>query len=167
MTDAGPVASNRAPWSGQQGWHLANWGPLGWLETVVKTVAIVIAIVAAFDDGGATVPDGHELPYWILVGVAIGYSFAVADRIIDREAFAMVFVVAMVAGHWAIVWAAGGSEWPAGAISAFAALMLAGDLVKIGYFLTTGARVRDIPRPVPIVMTATLAIAYLVVLLTA
>jgi hypothetical protein len=53
----------------------------------------------------------------------------------------------------------GGPVWPHTAVNRFAGLMLAGDLVKLAYFVQTGARVRDIPRAVPIAMTMSLAAA--------
>ena len=43
--------------------------------------------------------------------------------------------------------------------------MLLGDLFKLAWFATTGARVRDLPRAVPFAMTGVVAAAYLVVLL--
>jgi hypothetical protein len=42
--------------------------------------------------------------------------------------------------------------------------MVAGDVVKVGCFLHTGARVRSLARAVPIVMTTALAAAYAVAL---
>lgn len=168
-TDTGEPSGTdaAAPWSGQQGWHVANWGPLGLAETTVKAVAILIALVAVTGGGALAVPQGRSLPYWLLVIVAVGYVVAIADRLVDREITAVVFVVAMVVGHGAIVYAAGGSNWPAGAVQLFAGLMLLGDLVKIAYFATTGARVRGLAPVVPMVMTGTLACAYLLILLSA
>jgi hypothetical protein len=61
----------------------------------------------------------------------------------------------------------GGPVWPHTAVNRFAGLMLAGDLVKLAYFVQTGERVRDIPRAVPIAMTMSLAAAYGVALFLA
>jgi hypothetical protein len=157
----------REPWSGQTGWHVARWGAWGWTETAIKLVAILVAVRAAGAGGSWSLPGEHRLAFWCLLGVGAGYVVAIADRWIDREIVAMVFVLAMVAGHGALVHAMGGADWPAGPVRTFAGLMLLGDLVKIATFVRTGARVRKLPRPVPIVMTGVLASIYLVALLAA
>lgn len=161
------MESTAAPWSGQQGWHIAQWGPLGWAEAVIKAVGIVIAIAAAIGDGAVAVADTHRLSYWLLLLVAIGYLGTVFDRLVDREVVAMVFVACMVAGHWAAVYAMGRAEWPAAMVQAFVALMLLGDLVKLGYFATTKASVRGLPWTAPFALTSVLAGVYLVALVAA
>lgn len=155
------------PWSGQRGWHIADWGPWGWAETAVKAVAIVVAVVAALSDGAVAVADDHRIAYWVLVAAAVGYVFAIGDRLIDREIIAVAFVVAMVIGHGAIVYAMGRDDWPAGAVRTFAGLMLIGDLIKIGYFATTRTSVRNLPWTVPVAMTSSLAVLYVVALVAA
>ena len=52
-------------------------------------------------------------------------------------------------------------------VQVFAGLMLLGDVVKIGYFASTGARVRGLPPLVPMMMTGTLVVSYLLVVLSA
>ncbi len=163
-----PDPGTQAPWSGQTGWHLAAWGTLGWTETVLKGFGIAVALVAALGGGGVAIAEGHAVAHWLLIATAVGYVAAVTDRLQDREITAMVFVAAMIVGHGAMAWAAGADggnpdAWPRGAVVLFALAMAAGDAVKIAYFLTTGARVRDLPRWLPIVMTATLLAVYLVI----
>ena len=160
-------AGTRRPWSGQSGWHVADWGWWGWAETAIKLVAIVVAMVAAVDAGAWSVPDGHRLSYWLLVAVAVGYIGTVVDRLQDREVVAMVFVGAMVVGHWSLVFAMGRPDWAAMTVRAFVGLMLVGDLVKVGFFVVSGARVRGLPRAVPVVMTAGLVAVYAVALIAA
>lgn len=58
----------------------------------------------------------------------------------------------------------GWPTWPRAAVRWFTGLMVAGDVVKVGCFLHTGARVRSLARAVPIVMTTALAAAYAVAL---
>jgi len=155
------------PWSGQTSWHVARWGMAGWVETAIKLVAIFFAITAALDDGAWAVPASHRLAFWTLSAVTIAYVVAVADRWIDRELVALAFVLAMIAGHASLVYAMGRAEWPARPVRVFAGLMLLGDLVKLATFVHTGTRVRDLPRAVPIAMTAVLAALYGMVALAA
>ena len=159
--------TTRAPWSGQTGWHVADWGPWGWSETVVKLIGIIVAFAAAIDEGAFGVPSSNRLAYWLLVAAGVGYVAAIADRYVDREVVAFAFIVATVLGHVAIVYAMGRADWPSTPVRAFASLMLVGDLIKIGFFATTRASVRGIPWTVPLAMTSALAIAYLIVLVTA
>ncbi len=162
MTDLSP------PWSGQTEWHRARWGWWGWAETAPKLVAILLAIGAAIAGGGAwSVPSSHRLSFWLLTAAALGYVFAAYDRWLDKEIVAMGFVVLMIAGHWAMVFVMGRSDWPGSLVQLFAGFMLLGDLIKIGYFATTKARVKGMSPAVPIAMTSVLAAAYLVALLAA
>jgi len=162
-----PRIPTAAPWSGRRDWHVARWGPWGWGETAVKLVAVALAVAAAAEDGAWSIPPHHRVAFWTLAAISVAYVAAVADRWIDREIVAMAFVFAMIVGHLAIVRAMGGREWPGGDVRAFAGLMLLGDLLKLVFFVRTGARVRDLPRPVPIVATGLLALLYLVVLFAA
>ncbi len=175
MTEAVADSNRPSPWSEQTtGWHVARWGRLGWAETVVKGLALAIAVgvaVARLVDGGRgdgwQIPSDHRLPFWLLVAIAVGYLFTVIDRWADREVVAMAFVVAMVAGHWSLVWVMGLTPWPSATVRVFATLMAVGELIKIAYFATSGARVRDLPRAVPFVMTGALAVVYLIAAFTA
>ena len=164
----------QAPWSGQVGWHVADWGTLGWAETALKAGALAAAVVMltvrlsgiGADDGWA-VPAGHRLPFWLLVTVAAGYLLTVVDRLVDREVISLLFVAATLVGYWSLVWAMGYPPWPATLVRGFAVLMLAGELVKIAYFITTGARVRSHPPMVPVVMTSAVAAVHVLVVATA
>ncbi|MDH3684379.1 MAG: hypothetical protein OEV40_31040 [Acidimicrobiia bacterium] len=149
-----------APWSGQRGWHTADWGPWGWAETVIKLIGIVVAVGAAIDDGAASIPDTHRLSYWLLFAVAVGYIGSIADRLADREVIAMGFLAATLLGHWSIVYAMGRADWPSTPVRVFAGLMVLGDLIKLGYFATTKTQVRGIPWPVPFALTGILVISY-------
>lgn len=151
------------PWTGQERWHRADWGPLGWAETAIKLIGIAVAVVAAARGGAWAVAADHPLAHWLLMVTAVGYVVAIFDRVQDREVTAMGFWALMVTGHGAMVWAAGGDTWPEGSVVLFALLMALGDAVKIVFFVTTRAQVRDLPRRLPIVMTATLLVLYLLI----
>jgi hypothetical protein len=38
----------------QSGWHTAQWGTWGWLETIAKGIALVAAFIAFFTNSGTT-----------------------------------------------------------------------------------------------------------------
>lgn len=150
-----------APWSGQAGWHVAHWGSLGWAETAVKGLALTPVIIEAVarpvasDAGlGWSVPSDHRLPFWMIVLVAAGYVGTLVDRVVDREIISLVFVIVTLIGYWSVVWLAGLPPWPASLIRWFAVLVAVGEVLKVAYFVTTGARVRRLPRSLPIAMTS-------------
>jgi hypothetical protein len=156
------VTATRPPWTGQTGWHRAAWNALGWTETGVKLIAIAVAVTAAAAGGNWRVPASHAPPFWLITAVAIGYVGTVMDRWMDREIVAVLFVVLVLSGHWSLVYAMGGPTWPAAAVRWFTGCMAIGDAVKVLYFLRTGARVRNLPHSVPIMMSAALAVTYAV-----
>ncbi len=161
------METTKQPWSGQSGWHVADWGPWGWAETVVKLVAIVVAVGAAIDDGATALSSGHRLSYWLLFAVAVGYIGSIFDRLTDKEIVSMGFVVLMLIGHWCAVYAMGRADFPSGTVRLFAGLMLVGDVIKLGFFATTKASVRGLPWTIPFAMTSTLAVAYAIAAMVA
>ena len=78
-------------------WHIGNYGPLGWLETALKAGAVVIGIragLAALQSGVIALPEGTPLLQMIVLGVmALLLTIAIADRVIDREIIAMIFII--------------------------------------------------------------------------
>ncbi|MEM9654360.1 MAG: hypothetical protein AAGA65_19865 [Actinomycetota bacterium] len=157
-----------APWTHKpHKWYIADWGPWGAAESLLKVFAILVALLTAFPDGAFAVPESNTTSFWILLGLGAAYLLSIADRLMDREITAMAFLAANLAGHGAIIYAMGAAEWPGLQVKAFAGLMLAGDLVKLAYFVTTGATVRNLPRAVPIMLTSLFAALYTVALVGA
>lgn len=134
--------------SGRPAWHVGDWGPLGWLETVLKLAGVAVGVAALIATLGdpADGPGGARLAQAIVLGVlCLGLLAAIADRLADREIVGMAFIVAMNAGHLAML-AALLRDDVEGYLITFAALMLAGDLVKLVFLRTTGFTVRSVPR---------------------
>lgn len=162
-----PAGSSKVRPTGGTSWHIADWGAWGTAETAVKVLAIMTAFFAAFPDGAFALPDSNRVTFWILVAIAVAYVGAIADRLADREITAMIFLAANLIGHWSIVYAMGAPTWPATPVRAFITLMLIGDLIKIIFFVRTGARIRNWPRFVPIVLTGGFVTLYAIALLAA
>ena len=70
-----------------------------------------------------------------------------------------MFILAMNVGHWCMTVALARDD-VAGFLVAFAALMLAGDLVKLAFLARTGFTVRTVPRGVVYGLTASYAVGY-------
>jgi hypothetical protein len=85
------------------GWHVAQWPPLAWLETLIKLIALVVAVVALIDSlaaGEFALPNGLRLAQLIVMTIlSLGLVVAIFDRIAEREIVAMLFVILNNLGH--------------------------------------------------------------------
>ena len=83
--------------SRQKDWHFDSWSALAWLETILKTVAIITAIISlyyAVTTGAFFIPTGKNLfQAAILLVLSFGLLVAVFDRIQRREIISMAFIV--------------------------------------------------------------------------
>ncbi len=144
-------------------WHVADWGALGWTETALKLAAAVIGVVAlvvALGDPIDWAGPARGAQVGILAALSLGLTFAIFDRVIERELISLGFVVAMVVGHWCMVVALeinGGVE---PLLGAFAGLMLAGELVKLAFLATSDFTVRDFPRGFLFALTGIYVVGY-------
>ena len=145
-----------------KGWHVGDYGALGWAETAVKAVAFVIAFVALAHalDRELARPHGIHVFELILIGVAeLGLILAVGDRLIERELIAMAFVLFANAAHLGMLVALLSVPGPGVLLSLFCALMFAGEMIKLRFLRTTDFRVREVA---PVVVQG-LVVAYAVI----
>jgi hypothetical protein len=149
-----------------QAWHVGDYGPLGWVETAVKALAFACAYVAFAHalDRSLHAPTGIRVAELVLLGIAeVGLVAAIGDRLIEREAIAMGFVLLNNAAHVGMLYALLAVPGPGGLVSLFCGLMLTGELVKIVWLRTTEFTVREVA---PLVVQG-LVVAYAVVYLAA
>jgi hypothetical protein len=149
-------------------WHTSTWPPLAWAETAVKSVAIVAALIAlrtAIAEPAAPRFQGAQLAQLIVLGLlSLGILAAIADRWIERERVAMVFVLLNTIGHGSAFAALVLSPTPQPWIALYAALMLVGDLVKIAFIVRHGYSVRGASPRALIGGVLVFALGYAVVL---
>jgi hypothetical protein len=145
------------------GWHVARWGRLGWIETGVKSVAFLCAYVALASSiaTGWSTPTGIRIVELVLVGVAtVGLLAAIGDRLLEREVVAMVFVCFNNLAHLALLASLVTTNGPGRLLTAFAVLMMCGELVKLRFLYSTGFTVRSTPTSIVIGLTAAYALVY-------
>lgn len=91
------------------GWHAAEWGALGWLETILKAVGIGAAVVGAATTVRAERFELSGVGYGV-AGLALllflGAVFQLVLRVKQREIVSLVFAVLNGAGHASLVWVA-------------------------------------------------------------
>ncbi len=150
------------------GWFIARMGAWEWTETLLKLAAVGVAVwgvALSLTDGFAPTLNGR-LPQVVILGLAsLGVLAAVGDRLLTKEIISMVFVLLNNVGHWGITIALVGGLGTGTPVVAYCATMLAGDLVKLGFFLHTGLTVRNAPRGAVLGATGLFAAAYLTVLI--
>jgi hypothetical protein len=150
-------------------WHVGEYDLLGWAETAVKAVAFVVAYIALVHalDRSLHAPTGIRIVELLLIGVAeLGLLAAIGDRLIERELIAIGFVVFNNVAHIGMLYALLAVPGPGLLLSAFCALMLGGELIKIAWLRETEYRVRDVAPMVVQGLVLGYAALYLVALLT-
>ncbi len=150
------------------GWRVGDWTALGWIETVLKVVGVGVGIAALLTASGlpADAPSGARLAQAvILLVLSLGLVAAIADRLAEREVIGIVFILLMNAGHWCMTVAVARDPGLGAFVVAFAALMGAGDLVKLVFLARSGFRVRDVPRGVTFALTGAYAAGYVALIL--
>ncbi len=124
------------------GWHTAQWGTWGWLETIVKGVALLAGLIALLSPmaGAAFMIGGnpHLAALIILVLLTLAAIAQVAIRFRQQETISMGFAILNLIGHVALLIAlAQGPHRRLWAV-AFGALYVAGQLVKFQFLRVTG-----------------------------
>jgi hypothetical protein len=153
--------------TGRRPWHVADPGPLGWVETALKAGAIGVGIAALLTATARPIDaaEGARLAQEIVLALlSLGLLAAIADRLVEREGIAMAFVLLNNAGHWCMTIAVARDPDVGGYLVAFSSLMLGGDLVKLVWLVRTGYRVRDLSPAVPFALTGFYVAGYVALL---
>lgn len=119
-------------------WYIKDWTLWGWLETGLKSVAIIIGILAfdlSWDSQEWTIPSGIRLIQLIILGIlSLGIFLAIFNRWQNKEIISMIFVLFNNMGHWGMFLALiRNTAWFF--LPFFALLMMLGDLVKILFLI--------------------------------
>jgi len=136
---------------------------MGWIETGVKSCAFLCAYVALASSisTGWSTPRGVRIVELVLIGIAtLGLMAAIGDRLLAGEIFAMVFVCFNNLAHLALLVSLLTTAGPGRLLTAFALLMICGELVKIRFLHSTGFTVRNTPTATVIGLTAAYALVY-------
>lgn len=149
-----------------RGWHIGEYGALGWAETAVKAAAFVVAYLAFAHalDRNLHSPSTIRVAELVLLGVAeLGLLLAIADRVLERELIAVGFAVFNNAAHMGMLYALFAVPGPGGLLSVFCAFMLGGELIKLRWLHEE----RPTMRQVSLMVAQGLVVAYAAVYLVA
>jgi hypothetical protein len=115
-------------------WYFYNWTFLGWLETGIKAVALIIGMWVFYLSRVSQIwmiPSRLQLVQWIVLGVlSLGIFAAIYNRWQNKEIVSMIFVLFNNLGHWGMFLAlTRNTGWEI--LPIFAFLMMLGDSIKV------------------------------------
>ncbi len=115
-------------------WYFYNWTFLGWLETGIKAVALIIGMWAFYLSHVSQIwmiPSRLQLVQWIVLGLlSLGIFIAIYNRWQNKEIVSMIFVLFSNLGHWGMFLAlTRNTGWAI--LPLFALLMMLGDSIKV------------------------------------
>lgn len=152
----------------ENNWHIKKWHLLGWLETLIKSLAIIIGIYVLFI--GFTKPAFlrlNQLPLIeliILTILSLGLLAAIYNRYQLKDIISMVFVIFNNLGHWGLIYGIlKGANIKF--LYSFVLIMLAGDIVKIVFLKRHNYSEGDMAPQKFIYLTSVYALGYLVIFL--
>ena len=125
-----------------QGWHVANWGFWGWLETAVKFIGIVagwIAFAGALSAPGFMFRSNPRLAAVIVLALLTLPTLAVPFvRIGQREVISVIYALFNLTGHLAMLFALLRTPEQRGLAILFGVCYVIGELVKQRFLSLTG-----------------------------
>jgi hypothetical protein len=127
-----------------QGWHVANWGTWGWIETGLKLVSVAAGLVAFFasnSDTPLTVGGNPELAAVILMAVMTLFTLIpLVLRFTQKEVISMIYAILNFLGHLGLLIALLRLQpvtWSLPAL-VFAIFMVLGELSKQRFLAISG-----------------------------
>jgi hypothetical protein len=143
-------------------WHVAKWHLLAWAEMLVKLLGAGLAIYALARPPvrAAAWNTGSVVGVLILGLLSIGILLSIWDRLRRREIVSMVFAPINCVGHGAALANAVLSRGIVPSVATFAAVMLAGDLIRIAFIRRTGFTADGVSRGQLIGLAAIYVIGY-------
>ena len=144
-------------------WHFYNWTFLGWLETGIKAIALIIGLRSFWLSRVSQIwilPSGIQLVRWIVLGVlSLGIFAAIYNRWQNKEIVSMIFVLFNNLGHWGMFLAlTRNTGWAI--LPIFAFLMMLGDLIKIIFLKQQHYTEKNIPHNIFIKLTLIFVLGY-------
>lgn len=86
-----------------QGWHTTEWGVWGWIETILKLVALgagILAFVASDAAAPLMIGDNpHPIALALIAFLALGALGQLGIRFVQREVSSFVFAILNLLGH--------------------------------------------------------------------
>jgi len=149
-------------------WRCQKYGPLGWMETVIKILAIGVGIasLSIYNNKKRTFRSTRIAQIVLMAIVGAVLIAGIVQRILDKELFALAFIILQVFGHWIMVIVLILSKDPGAFLFTFCFLMTLGEYIKLMFvFLADNIEVRFLNKPILFGISAAFIIVYLIVII--
>lgn len=148
----------------QTGWHVKNWGVLGWIETALKLAAVLVALVMFFNTSSVqslTIGGHPRLFSVILLGLLTLITVAQINlRLKLKDIIAMAFAVAYFVGHVCLLIGLLRAPTLTSYPIIFGVLVLLGDAVKLRFLTQMGYSEAGVDTPGLLRLVYTLMAVY-------
>jgi hypothetical protein len=125
-----------------QGWHIAQWGTLGWVETILKLIGIGAGVLAFVNsDASAALRIGdnpHLAAVILLVVLTLGAVFQLFVRFGQKETISLGFAALNLLGHLALLIALLRVPTDVTLAVIFGVMVVLGQVVKLQFLRSTG-----------------------------
>eukprot|EP01118_Nematostelium_gracile_P012715 TRINITY_DN4688_c0_g1_i1.p1 TRINITY_DN4688_c0_g1~~TRINITY_DN4688_c0_g1_i1.p1 ORF type:complete len:189 (+),score=33.36 TRINITY_DN4688_c0_g1_i1:64-567(+) len=149
-------------------WRCQKYGPLGWMETLVKLIAIGVgfASLSIYNNKKRTFVKARIAQIVLLAIIGVMYVAMFVQRIFDKELFAIGFMVLQIFSHWIVVIVLILSKEPGHFIFTYVFLMIMGEYIKIMFLaLAENPEVKFFNKPILFVISIVLILLYLITLI--
>jgi hypothetical protein len=151
-----------------EGWRCTphtSYGILGWIETIIKSLAVITAFVAMETFRSTIDPSALNNPriaQTVILGALVGwYVFQIVHRFLVGELFAVVFAFIQILGAAVMFMVSLFALDPGGYIFAYSFLMILGHLVALMFLcLREEIETRLLEKPALIGINIFLLIVY-------
>jgi len=149
---------------GDKTWRCEKYGPLGWMEILVKAMAIGVGVasLSIFSTSGRSY-DSIKIAQIVFIGMlAAACTFLILQRLVEREIFALIFIVLLTISHWVLFAMLFATVDPGAFVFTFCFLMIMGEYVKVMFlFIMNEYEVIWLPKPIHYLLTFCFIIGYL------
>ena len=151
------------------GWHVANWGFWGWLETGLKGIGIIAGFIAFFNTSsisGFIIGGSPRLAAVILVALlALAMVGVVFVRITQKELISIGYSILNAFGHLALLVALLREPTQTTLPIIFAVMFILGELAKQRFLAISGYVEGGVNSAMMVRFSRTVAVTYLVLVI--
>eukprot|EP01114_Cavostelium_apophysatum_P007814 TRINITY_DN1_c0_g1_i1.p1 TRINITY_DN1_c0_g1~~TRINITY_DN1_c0_g1_i1.p1 ORF type:complete len:172 (-),score=37.22 TRINITY_DN1_c0_g1_i1:223-738(-) len=154
-------------------WRCQRYGPLGWAEALVKVLGIGVAIASLKvynDDDNQPIGDNTkrivQIAFMAIMGAVLVAQ--IVQRVLDKELFALSFIILHVIGHWIMVLVLILSRLKdyGQFLFSYCFLMVFGEFIRCCYlFLAENIEVKYLTKPIMFGISAFFIVFHIVVII--
>jgi len=149
-------------------WRCQRYGPLGWLETLVKAFAIGVGIASlSIYKNVPRVLRAKRITQIVFMGIIGGvFLAAIVQRVLDKELFALGFMIVQFFGHWIMTIILILSDDPGSFIFVYVILMICGEFIKLCFLgLAENIDVKYLNRPILFGISIFFVVLYIIIMI--